>query len=341
MILNQPKVPYRFLYRTSRKPFCLQEKVYSKLSTNFWIKKNLLDHFRVFGITLILSIGFQFFEIDHLCASDDDFQFVWPEHLHKSKVYFDEFGVDNFVEASFEGSELFLDAAVQEVLTDSVNVFPFVLLAQFHFVSVGNQIYRNRFSVILDVQSEIQFQRVQWLMWIQNLLQAVVILWFDLIEFLQVSMERKRMGQIFLSIFLFLQTQKPTIKHLWESHIQMNGVIDSDTKQHSHKLEYDGSFERERVKPIDSRVVFGDEHVEVALEDLLHQNMEILILNSSLVSSLFPNELYFQRVLEIGVDHSQLLDWFFEDVVSVDFKVEEGQTFHTEITVHIKNEISI
>ena len=116
------------------------------------------------------------------------------------------------------------------------------------------------------------------------------------------------MGQIFLSIFLFLQTQKPTIKHLWESHIQMNGVIDSDTKQHSHKLEYDGSFERERVKPIDSRVVFGDEHVEVALEDLLHQNMEILILNSSLVSSLFANELDFQRVLEIGVYHSQFLD---------------------------------
>lgn len=58
-----------------------------------------------------------------------------------------------------------------------------------------------------------------------------------------------------------------------------------------NELEHDGSFEGITVKPVESLVVLGEEHVSAGVEDILKKHLEELFLySSSLVVGDLSNE---------------------------------------------------
>ena len=47
----------------------------------------------------------------------------------------------------------------------------------------------------------------------------------------------------------------------------MDRVVKRQTQQHANKLESKRYLIRESIEPVESAVVFGEEHVEVGIED--------------------------------------------------------------------------
>jgi hypothetical protein len=79
--------------------------------------------------------------------------------------------------------------------------------------------------------------------------------------------------------------------------VQLNGVIDTQAKQHTHKLEHYWCFERVPIKPEVPTVVFVHKHPEVGVKYLSCDQLEILLLNTSLVMAFFADKGDFQRFL--------------------------------------------
>ncbi len=77
----------------------------------------------------------------------------------------------------------------------------------------------------------------------------------------------------------------------------MHCVVNGEAQQHPHELEPQRDLEGEAVEPVEPPSVFGEEHVEVGVEDGLGYQREVLVSHSSLISALLADELYLQRAL--------------------------------------------
>ena len=70
----------------------------------------------------------------------------------------------------------------------------------------------------------------------------------------------------------------------------MHRIVESQTQKHTYELETNGWLERVGVEPVESSLVFGEEHVQVGIEDGFGDKLEILVFDSSLISSFLTNK---------------------------------------------------
>ena len=79
--------------------------------------------------------------------------------------------------------------------------------------------------------------------------------------------------------------------------VQQYRVVDTETKQHTNKLKYDGCFERVPIKPEIPLVVFRYEHRQIRIEYLFVYQLEVLFLHSTFIMSLLSNKRYLEGFL--------------------------------------------
>ena len=53
--------------------------------------------------------------------------------------------------------------------------------------------------------------------------------------------------------------------------VEMNSVVKGETQKHTDELKSDWHFVGVPIEPVESTIVFGDEHVEIGIEDLFSQ----------------------------------------------------------------------
>ena len=114
--------------------------------------------------------------------------------------------------------------------------------------------------------------------------------------------------------------------------MQVNWVVNGEAQQHSDKLESDWGLVWKSIEPVNSAIVFGQEHVQVRIEDSFGDELEILIFDSTFVTSFFSNERNSEGCLKI-FDFIEFLHTVIQDIVSVDFDVQVNESLEAEIVV--------
>ncbi len=118
----------------------------------------------------------------------------------------------------------------------------------------------------------------------------------------------------------------------------MNSVIKSQAQQHAYEFESNRHFVGKTVYPVESTVVFGNEHVQVRVEDGLCYQCKVFVFHSALVSSFLSNKLYSQRISQILLYLSHLFHGVIEQMIPPDGNAEKDESLDSEI-VAIKVEI--
>ena len=87
------------------------------------------------------------------------------------------------------------------------------------------------------------------------------------------------------------------------------------------------------VEPVESALVFGEEHVEVGVEDGFGDKLEILVFDSSLIGSFLTNKRYFHGALQILFDFSKFFHRIIKDVISVDIEIQENEPIEGKLMI--------
>ena len=115
----------------------------------------------------------------------------------------------------------------------------------------------------------------------------------------------------------------------------MHRVVESQGEEHADELEAYGHLEGVRVEPVESTLVLGQEHVEVRIEDGFGDQLEVLILDATLISPLLSNELYLHGTPQILFDLAEFGHGIVENVGPVDIEVEEDESLDRKLMVEI------
>lgn len=71
----------------------------------------------------------------------------------------------------------------------------------------------------------------------------------------------------------------------------MDGVVDREGEEHTNELEAKGKLKRITIEPIKPTIVFREEHIKIRVKYCFSNQLEILILDTTLISPFFTDKL--------------------------------------------------
>lgn len=242
------------------------------------------------------------------------------------EAYIDDCSGDNLIEASLEGSELFGDVFVEDIVRVEQAIVILVVVGDLDEVAVLHQFFHDDLPELFELNVKIEFHLVHRFGGGEQKRKRSVGVRVNLLQIFD------DFGSIVLLIVLVEQF---LVDDFGEVGVEMDRVVEGQAQQHPHELKPQGDFVGVTVEPVETAVIFRQEHVEVGIEDGLGDELEILVFDSPLVSALLPDELNPERTFQVLLYLAQLLHRVVEDVVAVDGDAEIDEALQTEPSAEI------
>jgi len=165
--------------------------------------------------------------------------------------------------------------------------------------------------ILLDLSFERHLQHFEVFLRFEEILETLVVVRLDLLELLE-SVKR----------WLSLALHQLLVEHLGELQFEKSGVVDGQAEDHPHELEHYRRLEGLRVEPVQPPVALRHEQVAIGIEDLLDEELEVLLLDSTPIIPHLAEEGHPERVLEAAFRPRKPLDGVVEDGRAIDLQQE-------------------